>query len=222
MRWRPLLKRGGRRFLTGPGRGSHAFHDEIVSLAGVGLMKARGASGLEVYRREHAAIVGLTTDVTLRQMRHRFPRLAAGKSNPAVGSRLTSERTARAAFIRTTPESPPNSLLDHLDHPLTAPSLAPRTTVPGQLRGPLCSGHGAAPEDRGEERRRSYDFDLATCDGEMLYWTIETSGEVPTGISKWFSQLPVGRKLGTQSGQDHSSSSAGCAVTRSHRDTLNR
>jgi arylsulfatase A-like enzyme len=41
-------------------------------------MKARGASGLEVYRREHAAIVGLTTDVALWQLRRGGVEVLAG------------------------------------------------------------------------------------------------------------------------------------------------
>ena len=151
-------------------------------------------------------------------MQHRFPRPGAGDSSPAVGSRLASERTARAAFIRTTPKSLPISLFDH---PLTAPSVGLRAMA-SPLRVALSSGYGTARENRGQECRKSSDFDLATCDGEMLYWTIETSGVVLTGISRWIRRLPVGQELGTQSRRDRTTSSAGSAVARSHRDTLNR
>lgn len=73
--------RGGTKALVGlaldaASRG--ATISRLVELAGVGLMKARGASWLETYRREHAAIVGLTTDVTLWQLRRGGVEVLAG------------------------------------------------------------------------------------------------------------------------------------------------
>ncbi|MFH1864822.1 MAG: alkaline phosphatase family protein, partial [Candidatus Eisenbacteria bacterium] len=73
--------RGGARELVGlaftaASRG--ATVSRLVELAGVGLMKVRGAPKLDVYRRQHAAIVGLTTDVTLWQLRRGDVEVLAG------------------------------------------------------------------------------------------------------------------------------------------------
>jgi hypothetical protein len=53
--------------LTAAQRG--ATMSTLVELAGVGLMKLRNAPKLDTYRRQHAAIVRLTTDVMLWQLR---------------------------------------------------------------------------------------------------------------------------------------------------------
>jgi hypothetical protein len=64
--------RGGKKELVGlalraASRG--ATMSTLVELAGVGLMKLRDAPKPDLYRRQHAAIVRLTTDVTLWQLR---------------------------------------------------------------------------------------------------------------------------------------------------------